>query len=158
MRPDWLGIAILQDGSGDGPMGGGDFAGELRERAPGLSGLGIRGEDRSALEFCGDGVGVGGAVPLDLEDVWFAADLAVFDVGLAKAGGFVDGGVVPLAAACALEGGFVGHGFYISTRAKLPGLAASIARSMAGICCLTTVQWLVERTMRARFLPRRFCW
>jgi len=70
----------------------------------------MRGWMRSAFEFGGDGVVAGGAVPVDVEDVGLAADLAVFDVGLVGAGGFIDGGVVPLAAACALEAGFVGHG------------------------------------------------
>lgn len=140
MRPDWLGIAILPDGNGDGPIRagrfagifGGKFAGGRRNsgRARAIAKLEARGqvtrrsrflplrqahgrddnccfEDevrrRSAFEFGGDCVGAGGAVPLDMEDVRLAADLAIFDVGLAAAGGLVDCGVVPLAAACALE-------------------------------------------------------
>jgi hypothetical protein len=63
-----------------------------------------------ALELGGDHEFFGGAVPLDAEDVGAAADLAVFDIGLAGAGGFVDEGGVPFAAACALVAGFVGHG------------------------------------------------
>lgn len=43
----------------------------------------------------------------DLQQVGAAANLAVFDVTLVAAGGFVDGGLVPLAASRTLEAG--GH-------------------------------------------------
>jgi hypothetical protein len=63
-----------------------------------------------AFELGADGVVGCGEVPLDVEEVGFAADLAVFDVLLAAACGFVDDGVVPLSATSALEACFVRHG------------------------------------------------
>jgi hypothetical protein len=41
--------------------------------------------------------------PADIEHVGLAADLAVFDVALMAACGFIDDGLVPLAAARTLE-------------------------------------------------------
>jgi hypothetical protein len=41
--------------------------------------------------------------PTDVEKVGFAADLAIFDVALMVAGGFIDKGLVRFSAACALE-------------------------------------------------------
>ena len=80
----------------------------------------VRGKFRAstglALELGGDDEFFGGAVPGDVEDVGAAADLAVFDVGLAGAGGFVNEGGVPFAAACALVAGFVGHGWALVKR------------------------------------------
>jgi hypothetical protein len=45
---------------------------------------------------------IGGA-PAQVEQIWLAADLAVFDILLAAAGGFIDGGFVPLPTAGTLE-------------------------------------------------------
>ena len=50
-----------------------------------------------------DREGLVGGAPAYVEDVRLAADLTVFDVALAAAGGFIDSGVVPFAAACALK-------------------------------------------------------
>lgn len=45
------------------------------------------------------------SIPSNQKNIGLAADLAVFHVALAGTGGFVDGRVVPLTAACALETG-----------------------------------------------------
>jgi hypothetical protein len=45
---------------------------------------------------------IGGA-PAHIEHVGLAADLAILDVLLVSAGGFIHSGFVPFAAACALK-------------------------------------------------------
>jgi hypothetical protein len=45
-------------------------------------------------------------IELNMQHIWLAAYLAVFDVALPPARRFVDGGGVPLSAACALEACF----------------------------------------------------
>ncbi len=50
---------------------------------------------------------MGFAIPLDVKHVGLAAHLAVFDVGLARATGFVDGGLNPFIACGTLEMGWV---------------------------------------------------
>jgi hypothetical protein len=40
-----------------------------------------------------------------MQDIWFAADLAIFNVALTAPGGFVDRGRIPLSARGALEAG-----------------------------------------------------
>jgi hypothetical protein len=43
------------------------------------------------------------SAPADIEHIGLAADLAVFDVALMAAGGFIDEGLIPLSAAGALK-------------------------------------------------------
>ncbi len=59
-----------------------------------------------SLQFGSDEELLRRSVILDLQNVWFAAHLAIFHVALAAAGSRVHGGGVPLAATCALEAGF----------------------------------------------------
>jgi uncharacterized protein YbjQ (UPF0145 family) len=49
---------------------------------------------------------VRGVVVFDVEDIWFAADLAVFYVNLAAAGGLIDDGRIPFSARGTLEARF----------------------------------------------------
>ena len=58
---------------------------------------------RRLLELGGNPELIFFRIVFEKEQVWLAADLAVFHVALTTPGGFVDGGDVPLAAACALE-------------------------------------------------------
>ena len=60
------------------------------------------------LQFGCDKEFLGRRVVVDPQDVWLAADLAVFYIALPAPGGLVDGGRVPFSAGGALEAGFHG--------------------------------------------------
>src|SRR5438309_11262122 len=81
------------------------------------------------LELRGNGVVGGGAIPLDVEDVGLAADLAVFDVVLARARGWIDGGVVEFAASGALETRGVQHQF-AATAGRCAGDRLGVPRKL----------------------------
>jgi hypothetical protein len=61
---------------------------------------------RYLFEFGGNTEFLQLIVERDVQDIRLTADLAVFDVLLPKSRGVVYLGVIPLAAACALETGF----------------------------------------------------
>lgn len=85
---------LTLDGLGIVP---GEKLGPLRSRRKSTSGSFQLGCDEELLR---------GIVVFDSEYVRFAADLAVFDVGLAASGGLVNAGDVPFSARSALEAGF----------------------------------------------------
>src|ERR1700760_1516175 len=64
---------------------------------------GLRGTAVLTFELGMDHKSLIGGAPAYVEEVRLAADLTVFDVALVTAGGFIDDGLVPLAASRALK-------------------------------------------------------
>jgi len=58
-----------------------------------------------SFQFGGDEELLRRGVVLDAQDIWLAANLAVFDIVLAASGGLVNGSSVPFSAGSALETG-----------------------------------------------------
>src|SRR3954468_20702635 len=63
----------------------------------------------STLKFCLNTVLLTRNVPENLEYIWFAAHLAIFDVTLPAACRLIHHGLIPLSTACALEPGSERH-------------------------------------------------
>src|SRR5947209_20319023 len=99
------------------------------------------------LELRGNGVVGGGAIPLDVEDVGLAADLAVLNVVLAGACRRVDGGVVLFAASGALERGGVQHQFAAVTAGRGAGDGLGVPRKLYQIGKANSAERILPKMM-----------